>query len=64
MQPWRRELVEQGLTIAWLAERTGRSANTVQAYSDGRRNPPAAWIVEAHEVIAAEVARQEKGEAA
>lgn len=52
MQPWRRSLVEHGLTLAWVAERTGKSVNTVRAYSSGARRTPATWIVEVERLIA------------
>jgi hypothetical protein len=44
MQPWRRSLVEHGLTLTWAAERTGKSEHTVRAYSMGVRRAPADWI--------------------
>ena len=52
MQPWRRSLVEHGLTVPWLAERTGKSINTVKAYAKGSRIPPTEWLARADEVIA------------
>ena len=51
MQPWRRAVIEHGLTLIWLAERTGKSRSTVVAYSIGRRNPPAAWLAKVEEVL-------------
>jgi hypothetical protein len=51
MQPWRRSVIEHGVTLRWLAERTGKSVNTVVAYSMGRRNPPAAWLARVEEVL-------------
>lgn len=53
MQPWRRSLVTHGLTIPWLAERTGKSVNTVRAYAKGYRIPPVEWLAKVDEVIAA-----------
>jgi hypothetical protein len=52
MPLWRRTLAEHGLTLAWLAERTGRSVHAVSAYSDGRRNAPQAWLDRTDEVLA------------
>jgi hypothetical protein len=52
MQPWRRALVEQGLTFAWLSERTGKSVNTIKAYSQGHRTPPAAWLTQVDALLA------------
>jgi hypothetical protein len=52
MQPWRRSLVEHGLTYLWLAERTDRSVNTVKAYAKGHRIPPPEWLALADEAIA------------
>lgn len=52
MQPWRRSLVEHGLTIPWLAERTNRPINTVKAYAKGYRIPPPEWLALADEAIA------------
>jgi hypothetical protein len=52
MPLWRRTLVEHGLTLAWLAERTGKSVHAVAAYSDGRRNAPQAWLDRTAEVLA------------
>lgn len=56
MQPWRRSLVEHGLTLAWVAERTGKSEHTVRAYSMGVRRASAEWIA-AVEVLVAEYAK-------
>lgn len=43
MQPWRRAVVEAGLTLIQVAAATGKSVDTVQAYSIGRRNPSTEW---------------------
>lgn len=43
MQPWRRAIVEAGLTFREVAEATGKSVDTVEAYSIGRRNPSPTW---------------------
>jgi len=44
--------VEHGLTIPWLAERTGKSINTVRAYAKGYRIPPLEWLARVDAVIA------------
>lgn len=51
MQPWRRALIEHGLTLEWLASRTGRSVAAVKAYSAGVRKAPIEWIEKAESVI-------------
>ena len=43
MQPWRRALIEAGLTLRDAAEATGKSVDTVEAYSIGRRRPSPEW---------------------
>jgi hypothetical protein len=55
MQPWRRSLVEHGLTVPWLADQTGKAVNTVKAYAKGYRVPPADWLERADAAIAAYV---------
>jgi predicted transcriptional regulator len=46
MQPWRRAVVEAGLSLTWVAEVTGKSVDTVYAYSRGARNPSSDWEAE------------------
>jgi hypothetical protein len=60
MQPWRRSLVEHGLTLAWVAERTGKSEHTVRSYSIGARRAPDAWVAAVERLVA----EHEKGTAA
>lgn len=43
MQPWRRAVIEAGLTLIQIAAATGKSVDTVQAYSIGRRRPSPEW---------------------
>lgn len=43
MQPWRRAIVEAGLTFREVAVATGKSVDTVEAYSIGRRRPSIEW---------------------
>lgn len=52
MQPWRQALIERGLSMAWLAARTGVSVDTVRSYAIGRRNPSAEWIAKVERVLA------------
>ena len=51
LQPWRRTLIEHGLTLVWLAQQTGKSVNTVEAYGRGSRRPPAEWLARVEEVL-------------
>lgn len=44
LQPWRRAAIEAGLSLTWIAAQTGKSVDTVYAYSRGARNPSAEWI--------------------
>lgn len=44
MQPWRRALVEAGISLTEIAALTGKSVDTVYAYSRGVRRPPTAWV--------------------
>lgn len=57
MQPWRQAVVEAGLSLTWVAQATGKSIDTVYAYSRGARRPSPEWeatvIRLAHEAIAA-----------
>jgi predicted transcriptional regulator len=53
---WRTVLREQGRTLRWLADRTGKSRRTVYAYSRGDLVPPPAWIAAASEVLGQDVA--------
>ena len=52
MHPWRRSLVEHGLTLAWVASRTGKSVHTVKAYSAGVRRAPVEWVATVERLIA------------
>lgn len=44
LQPWRQALIEAGLPLTWAAAVTGKSYNTVVAYSIGRRRAPQVWV--------------------
>jgi predicted transcriptional regulator len=56
MQPWRRATIEAGLSLAYIAAVTGKSVDTVYAYSRGVRRPPADWVSRV-EQIASDVMR-------
>lgn len=40
---WRRALQDAGLPMTWIAVATGKSYNTVLAYSKGQRRAPEEW---------------------
>lgn len=48
---WRAMLREQGRTIAWLADETGKNRRTVYAYSRGDLKPTAEWLAAAARVL-------------
>ena len=52
---WRTVLREQGRTIAWLADKTGRPRRTVYAYSKGELTPTPEWLAAASRVLGVEV---------
>lgn len=52
---WRAVLREQGRTIGWLADRTGRPRRTVYAYSRGQLTATPEWLAEASEALGVEV---------
>lgn len=43
LSPWRRAVLDRGLTLAQVAEATGVKYETVRAYSKGARKAPEAW---------------------
>lgn len=43
MVEWRRAVHDSGLTLTQIAVATGRSINTVYAYSKGQRRAPEDW---------------------
>ena len=53
---WRTVLREQGRTMRWLADQTGKSPRTVYAYSRGDLVPTREWIADASRVLGQEVA--------
>jgi predicted transcriptional regulator len=52
---WRTVLKEQGRTIAWLADQTGKSRRTVYGYSRGQLPPTPQWLAAASRVLGVEV---------
>lgn len=48
---WLTVLREQGRTIGWLADKTGKPRRTVYAYSRGDIDPPQEWIADVAEVL-------------
>jgi hypothetical protein len=52
---WRTVLREQGRTIRWLAEQTGKPARTVYGYSRGQLPPTAEWLAAASRVLGQDV---------
>jgi hypothetical protein len=48
---WRRELVLQERSIAWLARHTGRSESAVYKFAQGRLTPSLQWLREAWAVL-------------
>lgn len=48
---WKADLKREERSLEWLARRTQRSLHTVNAYSQGRLNPPAAWLSMADVVL-------------
>lgn len=52
---WRTVLREQGRTIAWLADQTGRPRRTVYGYSRDQLPPTAEWLAKASLVLGVEV---------
>ena len=52
---WREVLKEQGLTMTWLASRSGKSPSTVQAYAYGKLTPPAEWLDKVSDLLGVRV---------
>lgn len=48
---WRTALREQGRSIAWLADKTGRTRRTVYHYSQGTHNPSDEWLDQVEELL-------------
>lgn len=43
LSPWRRAVLDRGLTFRQVADATGVSRDTVAAYSKGARKAPPEW---------------------
>jgi predicted transcriptional regulator len=50
-QDWRTVLREQGRSMAWLADRTGKPRRAVYGYSQGDMTPPADWLDKVEELL-------------
>lgn len=53
---WRTVLREQGRSLRWLADQTGKSRRTIYAYSRGDLVPTPEWLAAAGRVLGQEVA--------
>lgn len=52
---WRTVLKEQGRSIAWLADQTGKPRRTVYGYSRGQLPATAEWLAAASRVLGVDV---------
>lgn len=52
---WLTVLREQGRTIAWLADKTGRPRRSIYGYRRGEARPTAEWLAKASAVLGVEV---------
>ena len=52
---WRTVLREQGRSIGWLADQTGRSRRAVYHYSQGTHTPPDGWLDQVEELLGVHV---------
>ena len=52
---WRTVLYGQGRTLRWLAGKTGKSARTVYAYSQGQLIPPDEWLSDVSDLLGVQV---------
>lgn len=48
---WRQMLREQGRTLTWLAQETGKSYPVIQTYANGRTPPPLEWLERVYELL-------------
>lgn len=55
---WRTTLIEQGRTLRWLADSTGKSRRTVYAYSRGDLVPPVEWLRAVSTALGVDVTRR------
>lgn len=58
MQPWRRALLEAGISLVDIAAATGRSVETVYAYSRGARPAPVEWVAKVERIAAESLGRR------
>ena len=61
---WRTVVREQGRTIGWLADQTGRPRRTVYGYSRNQLPPTAEWLASASSVLGVEVIHDSARDAA
>lgn len=52
---WRTVLKEQGRSLTWLAQATGRPRRTIYAYSQGQLRPTDVWLAKVSEALGVEV---------
>ena len=48
---WQASLKAQGLSMAWISRRTGKSQRTVYAYAYKERTAPEAWLREVRDLL-------------
>lgn len=48
---WREVLRDQGRTMTWLSQRTGKSYPMVKAYADDRSPAPQEWLDKVSELL-------------
>lgn len=48
---WRAILREQGRTMTWLAQETGKTYPQVVSYSNGTAKTPPAWLDEVYRLL-------------
>lgn len=48
---WRQILREQGRTLTWLAQETGKTYPQVTSYAQGTAKVPADWLERVHQLL-------------
>lgn len=48
---WRVILKQQGRTLTWLAQATGKTYPTVTHYANGRLKAPPEWVEKVYELL-------------
>lgn len=48
---WKTILRQQGRTMTWLAEQTGKTYPVIQTYANGRTSPPPEWLERVAELL-------------